>query len=85
MFDEVYVVPLITFSVVFNRSILYKSICVSMGVREGKLGGGGGGGKRKEICPTLSDYARVFKKNFPEKLSKIVVDRGGGVITKNSY
>ena len=35
MFDEVYVVLLITFSVVFNRSILYKSICVSMGVREG--------------------------------------------------
>jgi hypothetical protein len=44
-----------------------------------KLGG------RKEICPTFSDCARVVKKNFPEKLSKIVVDGGGGVITKNSY
>ena len=43
-----------------------------------KLGG------RKEICPTFSDCALVVKKNFPEKLSKIVVD-GGGVITKNSY
>jgi hypothetical protein len=47
-------------------------------------------GGRKEICPTFSDCARVVKKNFPEKLSKIVVDRrggggGGGVITKNSY
>ena len=33
------------------------------------------------LCP-------IVKKNFPEKLSKIVVDRGGGgrrVITKNSY
>ena len=37
-----------------------------------KLGG------RKEICPTFSDCARVVKKNFPEKLSKIVVDGGGG-------
>jgi hypothetical protein len=52
-----------------------------------KLGGG-----RKEICPTFSDSALVVKKNFPEKLSKIVVDeagRGGrgrgGAITKNSY
>ena len=36
-----------------------------------KLGG------RKEICPTLSECARVVKKNFPEKLSKIVVGRGG--------
>jgi hypothetical protein len=45
-----------------------------------KLGG------RKEICPTFSDCARVVKKNFPEKLSKIVVDGGvGGVITKNPY
>jgi hypothetical protein len=44
-----------------------------------KLGG------RKEICPTFSDCALVVKKNFPEKLSKIVVDGGGGVITKNSY
>ena len=35
-----------------------------------KLGG------RKEICPTFSDCARVVKKNFPEKLSKIVVDGG---------
>jgi hypothetical protein len=43
------------------------------------------GGGRKEICPTLSDCARVVKKNFPEKLSKIVVDGGGGVITKISY
>ena len=33
---------------------------------------------RKEICPTFSDCARVVKKNFPEKLSKIVVDGGGG-------
>jgi hypothetical protein len=32
---------------------------------------------RKEICPTFSDCARVVKKNFPEKLSKIVVDGGG--------
>jgi hypothetical protein len=32
---------------------------------------------RKEICPTFSDCARVVKKNFPEKLSKIVVDEGG--------
>ena len=37
-----------------------------------KLGG------RKEICPTFSDCARVVKKNFPAKLSKIVVDGGGG-------
>ena len=37
-----------------------------------KLGG------RKEICPTFSDCARVVKENFPEKLSRIVVDRGGG-------
>ena len=45
-----------------------------------KLGG------RKEICPTFSDCSRVVKKNFPEKLSKIVVDgRGEGIITKNSY
>jgi hypothetical protein len=36
-----------------------------------KLGG------RKEICPTFSDCARVFKKKFPEKLSKIVVDGEG--------
>ena len=36
-----------------------------------KLGG------RKEICPTFSDCALVVKKNFPEKLSKIVVDGGG--------
>jgi hypothetical protein len=35
-----------------------------------KLGG------LKEICPTFSDCARVVKKNFPEKLSKIVVDGG---------
>ena len=34
---------------------------------------------RKEICPTFSDCARVVKKHFPEKLSKIVVDGGGGV------
>ena len=45
----------------------------TMGVREGKKLGG-----RKEICPTFSDCARVVKKNFPEKLSKIVVDGGGG-------
>ena len=44
-----------------------------------KLGG------RKEICPTFSDCVRVVKKKFPEKLSKIVVNGGGGVITKNSY
>ena len=44
-----------------------------MGVRERKILGG-----RKEICPTFSDCARVVKKNFPEKLSKIVVDGGGG-------
>jgi hypothetical protein len=45
-----------------------------------KLGG------RKESCPTFSDCARVLKKNFQEKLSKIVFDGGGrGVITKNSY
>jgi hypothetical protein len=37
-----------------------------------KLGG------RKEICPTFSDCAGVVKKNFPEKLSKIVIDGGGG-------
>ena len=47
--------------------------------KETRLGG------RKEICPTFSDCARVVKKNFPEKLSKIVVDGGGRVITKNSY
>ena len=35
-----------------------------------KLGG------RKEICPTFSDCARVVKKKFPEKLSKIVVEGG---------
>jgi hypothetical protein len=43
-----------------------------------KLGG------RKEICPTFSDCARVVKKNFPEKLSKIVVDGGAGVV-KSDY
>jgi hypothetical protein len=37
-----------------------------------KLGG------RKEICSTFSDCARGAKKNFPDKLSKIVVDGGGG-------
>jgi hypothetical protein len=37
-----------------------------------KLGG------RKEIFPTFSDCARIVKKNFQEKLSKIVVDGGGG-------
>ena len=37
-----------------------------------KLGG------RKEICPTFSDCARVVKNNFPQKLSKIVFDEGGG-------
>ena len=42
-------------------------------------------GGRKEICPTFFDCVRVVKKNFQEKLSKIVVDGGGGVITKNSY
>jgi hypothetical protein len=35
-----------------------------------KLGGA------EEICPTFSDCARVVKKNFPDKLSKIFV--GGG-------
>ena len=35
-----------------------------------KLGG------RKEISPNFSDCARVVKKYFPEKLSKIVVDGG---------
>jgi hypothetical protein len=50
-----------------------------MGVREGKIRG------QKEICPTFSDCALVVKKNFPEKLSKIVVDAVGGGITKNSY
>jgi hypothetical protein len=35
-------------------------------------------GGRKEICPTFLDCARVVKKNIPEKLSKIVVDGGGG-------
>jgi hypothetical protein len=53
-----------------------------------KLGGGEGGKKFARlfrIVPALS------KKNFPEKLSKIVVDGEGegegerGVITKNSY
>ena len=45
-----------------------------------KLGGA------EEICPTFSDCARVVKKNFPDKLSKIFVGGGGGrVITKNSY
>ena len=44
-----------------------------MGVREGKNLGG-----RKEICPTFSDCAHVVKKNFPEKLYKIVVDGDGG-------
>ena len=46
-----------------------------MGVREGKNKGGGGGGGKK--------FARLFrivpeltKKNFTEKLSKIVVDGG---------
>jgi hypothetical protein len=37
----------------------------------------------------LPDFFGLFpscQKNFPEKLSKIVVDGGeGGVITKNSY
>ena len=44
-----------------------------MGVREGKNWGG-----QKEICPTFSDCARVVQKNFPEKLSKIVLEGGGG-------
>jgi hypothetical protein len=73
MFDEVYVVPLITFSVVFNRSILYKSICVSMGVREGKLGGGGEAESGKKfarpfrIMPEFSK--KIFPRNFPKLLS----------------
>jgi hypothetical protein len=40
-------------------------------------------GGRKEICPSFSHFARVVKKNFPEKLPKIVVN--GDVVTKNSY
>ena len=36
-----------------------------------------GGGVGEEICPTFSDCLQVVKKNFPEKLSKIVVDGGG--------
>ena len=43
--------------------------CVCHGrTRRKKLGG------RKEICPTFSDCARVVKKNFPEKLSKIGIE-----------
>ena len=38
-------------------------------------------GARKEICPAFSDCARIVKKNLPEKLSKIVVDGGGGHIS----
>jgi hypothetical protein len=62
-----------------STQLSYDSV---MGVREGKNLRG-----RKEICPTFSDCARVVKKKFPEKLSKIVVDGGGveGVTTKNSY
>jgi hypothetical protein len=34
-------------------------------------------GGRKEICPTFSDCARVVKKKFQEKLSKILSTGGG--------
>ena len=44
-----------------------------------KLGG------RKEICPIFSDCVQVVKKNFPEKLSKIVVDEGGGGGRRSDY
>jgi hypothetical protein len=43
-----------------------------------KLGG------RKGICPTFSDCTHIVKNNFPEKLSKIVVDGGGGG-TRSDY
>jgi hypothetical protein len=46
----------------------------SMGVREGKKLG-----VRKEICPTgYFGLCPRCQKNFPEKLSKIVVVGGGG-------
>jgi hypothetical protein len=58
-----------------QRTIAYLySMCRFRHGRTGrkKLGG------RKEISQTFSDCAHVVKKNFPDKLSKIVVDGGGG-------
>jgi hypothetical protein len=57
-----------------NSCYRHKCVCHGRTGRK-KLGG------RKEICLTFSDCARVVKKNFPEKLSKIVVNGGG----KNDY
>jgi hypothetical protein len=69
------------YSILTRYDIITVVYCGGLHGRTGrkKLGG------RKEICPTFSDCALVVKKNFKEKLSKIVVDGGGGVITRNSY
>ena len=48
-----------------HASLLEIPIGVSWAYGKEKIRGG------KEICPTFSDCARVVKKNFPEKLSKI--------------
>ena len=55
-----------------HRSIKTKTVDVTVENEHGRTGRKKLGG-RKEICPTFSDCARVVKKNFPEKLSKIVV------------
>ena len=49
-----------------------------MGVREGKNkgGGGGGGGCGKKFARLFRIVPELSKKNFTEKLSKIVVDGG---------
>ena len=62
----------ITYSI---KSIQWETVNVMFIYRHGRTGRKKLGG-RKEICPTFSDCARVVQKNFPGKLSKIVVDGG---------
>jgi hypothetical protein len=53
---------------------------ISMGVRKEKIRGA------ERNLPDFFWLCPRCQKNFPEKLSKIVVDGGGGeLITKNSY
>ena len=43
-----------------------------------------GGGAERNL-PNFFGLCPSCQKDFPEKVSKIVIDGGGGVITKNSY
>ena len=53
--------------------VAVKLFFILMGVREGKKLGGA-----ERNLPDFFGLCRSCQKNFPEKLSKIVVDRGGG-------